>query len=143
MRLRRKQVSKRRWITRFKRGDAIPYMAIVEYGDKLLKRLTPRKALIHLDAVQRDAQLCDRTRCNVMSVVSVEYLSDSYGPCDSCGTSYAEGARIIVDGKVVRELTPVAHCYNGQSYGDEDILRAILEHFGHELAGAPVTTENR
>jgi hypothetical protein len=68
-----------------------------------------------------------------MAEVLIEYLSDSY-ECETCGTSYAEGYRIYVDGAVVRELKPSAHCFDGTNFSENDMLAAVLEHFGHKLA---------
>lgn len=67
-----------------------------------------------------------------MAEVRYEFLSDSHN-CETCGTSYAEGYRIYVDGTLVKELLPVAHCFGGDNYYDDDLIAAILEHFGHTL----------
>ena len=67
-----------------------------------------------------------------MAKVRIEHLSDSYY-CETCGTSWAEGARIIVDGEEVLCLEPLADCFGGQTFTEGDVLRALLRHFGHEL----------
>jgi hypothetical protein len=68
-----------------------------------------------------------------MARVKVEYLSDTYDGCELCGTSWAEGFRVLVDGEEVTCLEPIAACTSGQSFTTEDLLRAVLAHFGHEL----------
>lgn len=77
-------------------------------------------------------RLWDLGEGKMMSVVKIERTSDVHR-CETCGSSWAEGAKIFVDGKLVKELKPVAHCFGGQSFDDEDVLRATLAHFGHEL----------
>lgn len=47
--MRRKQVSKRRWVARFKLGKLIPYTAILNHD--LASRLRPCRALVNMDAV--------------------------------------------------------------------------------------------
>lgn len=68
-----------------------------------------------------------------MARVRIEHLSDTYDNGELCGTSWAEGARIFVDGEEVTCLYPIAHRTSGQSFDNEDIMRAVLKHFGHEL----------
>lgn len=62
-----------------------------------------------------------------MARVRIEHLSDTYD------NWRAEGARIFVDGEEVTCLEPIAHRTSGQSFDNEDIMRAVLKHFGHEL----------
>ena len=64
--------------------------------------------------------------------IRIEWLSDDYD-CETCGASFAEGARVFIDGALAIELVPVAHCYDGTSYDQENVLRRILEHLGHEV----------
>lgn len=67
-----------------------------------------------------------------MAKITVERTFDELN-CETCGFSYAEGANILFeDGKRI-ELKAVAHCYDGSSYDDKDIMREILHHLGHEL----------
>lgn len=67
-----------------------------------------------------------------MAEVSVETTWDSH-QCETCGSSYADGFKIFVDGKLIKELEPVAHCFNGTFWTEEDVLDAVLTHFGHTL----------
>ena len=68
-----------------------------------------------------------------MSNISVEYLFDTYD-CDTCGNSYAEGFKVSKDGKEWFELTPHAHCYDGDNFTKQDLLKEILERLGHTIS---------
>jgi hypothetical protein len=50
----RSRISKRRWIARWRNGQVIPFIALMEYPD-LEKRLKPSRYLPHGDAIQRAA----------------------------------------------------------------------------------------
>lgn len=67
-----------------------------------------------------------------MANIRIEWLHDSHS-CETCGTSYAEGARVFIDGALALDLKPVAHCYDGASYYDSDVYRRILTHIGHTV----------
>jgi hypothetical protein len=67
-----------------------------------------------------------------MSNITIEWLSDD-NDCDTCGTSYAYGAHVRIDGVLVLELNPVAHCYSGTNYEREEVFKAILEYLGHTV----------
>lgn len=66
-----------------------------------------------------------------MANVRIEWLHDSYSDCETCGTSYAEGARVYVDDRLVIDLTPVAHCTNPAHYSEQEVFGRVLEHLGH------------
>lgn len=72
-----------------------------------------------------------------MTDIKIERLTDKYS-CDTCGPSWAEGARVYIDGAVALELTPHAHCYGGDDYQDADIFVKILEHLGYTVSYASV-----
>lgn len=67
-----------------------------------------------------------------MAHVKIEWLHDSHS-CETCGTSYAEGARVYVDGAAAIELEPVAHCFGGANFMESEVFAAILTHLGHTL----------
>lgn len=68
-----------------------------------------------------------------MSEILIEWLTD-YHSCETCGSSYAEGARVFVDGEVLLELEPVAHCFGGKNYSTSDVYAAIIERImGHTV----------
>ena len=64
--------------------------------------------------------------------IRVETLTDDHD-CETCGWSYAEGARVYFDDELVLDLQPYAHCYDGTNYSDVAIYQAILEKLGHEV----------
>ena len=64
--------------------------------------------------------------------ITVERLDDSWD-CEACGSSWAQGGRIFKDGVFWFELTPSAHCFDGDNYEDEDILIKIIEQLGHDV----------
>lgn len=53
--------------------------------------------------------------------------------CDTCGSSYAEGFEVTVDGEPFGDYAPVAHCYGGSDYSIEQVFVDLLEHFGHKV----------
>ena len=67
--------------------------------------------------------------------IKIEWLSDVYD-CDTCGTSWASGANVFINGNLELELTPVAHCYGGEDYSTEDIYIKILNKLGWEVINA-------
>lgn len=67
-----------------------------------------------------------------MATIRIEWLSDSHG-CETCGTSYAEGARVFVDGKPVIELLPFADCFGGAHHDWPEVVDALLTHLGHTV----------
>lgn len=66
--------------------------------------------------------------------IEIEWSHDSYDNCETCGPSYAEGARVYVDGNLVIDKSPVAHCFNCENYSERDIYDAILQWLGHEVS---------
>lgn len=70
-----------------------------------------------------------------MSAIKIEWLSDSY-ECETCGYSYADGARVYIDGIIALDLKPVAHCFGGNNYDDRDVFTRILQHLGHTVDAA-------
>lgn len=67
-----------------------------------------------------------------MSTIRIERLTDSHD-CETCGMSWAEGARVFVDGELAIELSPNAHCYDGDNFADDVVYRRVLEHLGHTV----------
>lgn len=64
--------------------------------------------------------------------VKVKYTFDEHD-CETCGSSWADGADIYFDDELVYQFVPIAHCYNGQSMDRDDVLKIVLEHLGHEF----------
>lgn len=64
--------------------------------------------------------------------ITIDWLEDSFD-CETCGTSYATGARITMyDGRELL-LEPRAHCFDGISYSTEDVYKEVLHLLGFNL----------
>lgn len=68
-----------------------------------------------------------------MSKIEITWLTDETS-CETCGSSWAEGATVKIDGEVALSLEPVAACFGGDSYSDREVFRRILAHLGHEVS---------
>lgn len=71
-----------------------------------------------------------------MATIKIEWLTDHYDNCETCGSSYAEGARVFVDDAMVLDLAPVAHCHSGVNYDQQDVYERLLRHLGHTVEQA-------
>lgn len=65
-------------------------------------------------------------------VLKIERLCDE-SDCDTCGSNYAEGARVTLDGELLAELTPVASCFGGAHWDRADVYRLIIETLGYKV----------
>lgn len=65
-------------------------------------------------------------------VVKIERLSDD-NDCDTCGSNYADGARVTLNGEPLLELTPVASCFGGAHWDKADVYRLTLEKLGYQV----------
>lgn len=63
--------------------------------------------------------------------IKIQWLSDEHD-CETCGNSYAEGARVFIDNEVL-EFTPYASCFGGDSWYVEDIYKEIINYLGYEI----------
>lgn len=72
---------------------------------------------------------------STMSEIRIEWLYDEHD-CETCGWSGAEGAKVYIDGELVIELEPIAHCYSGSSWDRDEVYKRILNHIGYELNDA-------
>ena len=65
--------------------------------------------------------------------IHIKWLSDdSY--CDTCGTNWAEGAMVTLDGKPLLELNPHATCFGGDHWDRADVYRRIIEKMGYAVS---------
>lgn len=64
--------------------------------------------------------------------IKIEWLSDDYD-CDTCGFSCSEGARVTLDGVVLLELIPLAHCFGGDDWDEREIFAKTLDKLGYDL----------
>jgi hypothetical protein len=67
-----------------------------------------------------------------MTTIRIERTIDRHD-CETCGFSAADGARVFFDGAPKLNLNPIAHCYDGVDYDDEDIAREILRELGSNV----------
>ena len=67
-----------------------------------------------------------------MNKIKIEWLTDSYD-CETCGPSWAEGARVTYNGNEILTLEPLAHCYASKSYDREDVYKQILNCLGYTV----------
>lgn len=66
-------------------------------------------------------------------IINIEWLTDTYD-CDTCGMSWAEGARVTHQGEVIIDMIPGAHCFGGNSYDPSTVFEAILKHLGYDVS---------
>lgn len=62
----------------------------------------------------------------------IEWLEDEH-ECDTCGTSWARGATVTLDGVVIVSKIPHANCFGGSDYDDDEIFEDIIKALGYEL----------
>jgi len=67
-----------------------------------------------------------------MPTIKIEWLSDDHD-CETCGSTYADGALVWLDGDLILELSPSAYCYDSTHYDEADVYRHILEKLGYEI----------
>jgi hypothetical protein len=71
-----------------------------------------------------------------MATIRITWMTDEH-ECDDCGSSYASGAVVEIEGHEPLDLKPSAYCYDGDSYSRLEVYKAILAAFG-EYAGPEV-----
>lgn len=65
--------------------------------------------------------------------LEIEWLYDSYD-CEDCGPSDAQGAVVRLDGQVVIELIPNAHCYSSETYDPDSVYATIFSLLGFDVS---------
>ena len=65
-------------------------------------------------------------------IIEIDWLFDS-DECETCGTNWAEGAEVRVDGVSFLSLTPFATCFNGNHYDEAEVYRRILVALGYKI----------
>ena len=53
--------------------------------------------------------------------------------CDTCGTDFAEGGSVFIDGKEIINKPAVAYCMGGRNYSPADLLVMALDKLGHTV----------
>lgn len=64
--------------------------------------------------------------------LEIQWLSDYYNDCETCGGSWAEGARVWFDGELVFEFIPSAHCTGGDHMSEFEVYLKVFELLGIE-----------
>lgn len=64
--------------------------------------------------------------------IEVIEMSD-YADCEQCGGNYADGGVVKIDGDVVLDFTPTAHCFGNNNTSLSELLIKTLEHLGHTV----------
>jgi hypothetical protein len=64
--------------------------------------------------------------------IHIEWLSDD-NDCDTCGSNWADGASVTLDGKSLLELKPAASCFGGAHWDRADVYRLIMENLGYAV----------
>jgi hypothetical protein len=67
------------------------------------------------------------------ALIRIEWHTDEHD-CENCGSSYAEGAVIHIEGREPIEMLPSAHCFDGTSYSEADVYTRIIEELGYRVA---------
>lgn len=64
--------------------------------------------------------------------IVIEHLVDEHD-CETCGSSWAEGALITLPDSSTVELKPLANCFGGAHWDREEILLILLKKLGYEV----------
>lgn len=64
--------------------------------------------------------------------IKIEFCEDVH-ECDTCGTSWASGAKVHFDNELVLNLEPRARCYGGKTYEESEIFEQVLNKLGCNL----------
>ena len=67
-----------------------------------------------------------------MKKLEITRLTDSH-ECEICGTSWADGYQACLDGELLCEVIPAAHCFDGTSVTEEEMYAQIFAKLGYEL----------
>ena len=64
--------------------------------------------------------------------LKIEWNYDTWD-CETCGTSFAQGAVVTLGDKVILNEPAVAHCFGSTDIDYIDILKAVCDHFDLEF----------
>lgn len=68
-------------------------------------------------------------RNNAVKNIHIVWKTDEHD-CDDCGQSFADGAKVRIDGIGDLDLSPHAYCFDGDSYSKRDVCIAIAQKIG-------------
>lgn len=121
----------------FGKDDTIPtkvsesdFMACVDDGGIISHKVKwandPKNSITMLTATVphdvSDKQLDPKT-------IEIEMRDDTYD-CELCGTDWAEAGTVKIDGNVVLDIAPHAHCFDGVNYTEAELLVMALKKIG-------------
>lgn len=66
-------------------------------------------------------------------MIYIEWLTDIQD-CETCGSSWSEGAKVTHNGEVIVDLTPRAGCFGGDNYEPSEVYEAIIKHLGYDIS---------
>lgn len=67
-----------------------------------------------------------------MKLIEIKTSQDDHD-CDTCGTTYARGGVVYIDGRKTLDKEPVAYCYGSTNYDEADLLVMALAAVGVEV----------
>jgi len=62
----------------------------------------------------------------------IKWLED-YHDCDTCGGNWATGAEVTLNGEVLLNKVPKAHCFGGEHYTSDEIYLSILDKLEYKV----------
>lgn len=69
-----------------------------------------------------------------MKTIKIKWLVDEYDCShEGCSGGWAEGAKVTLNGEPFLELIPVAHCFGGDSWTNEQVFEEILKKLGYNV----------
>lgn len=77
---------------------------------------------------------------NACRQLEVTLLEDHHD-CETCGSAFAQGALVRLNGEVVVDRTPCAHCFGSNSFPLDRVLYETLERLGYEVTVVPSASE--
>ena len=67
--------------------------------------------------------------------MKIEITTDAdTSECDCCGTSYAEGGEVVIDGKTILSRPASASCVGSESWNEAELLVMALKKIGYDVS---------
>lgn len=67
-----------------------------------------------------------------MKTIEITLKDDTY-ECETCGMDWAQAGTVEIDGTVVLHIEPAAHCFDGVSYTESELLVMALKKVGIDV----------
>ena len=69
-----------------------------------------------------------------MKELKIEIITDDdIHECEICGSSFAEGGKVYVDGVLVIDKPATAHCYGSSDNSPSDLMVLALDKLGQSI----------